>query len=921
MLRHAHRWAAFGAAVILVQFQSGCGCGDHGTADSGTAADGGASDSGEPFGWDSGAPVTDGRDPTVAAACGEARAGVIMAGQDAALIGGTSAEGRTGAGDVALYNCKVRFVVQGAHDGDGYLLSPGSLIDADVVRPAGEPGWDPIDEFDTMFGPYTTFAATEVGVVADGSDGGPAIVRAIGTDAPLEFISGAVGIAGMQQNLLIIQDYVLEPDASVMRIDTRFVAVGPHSVPLQLGDFVLYSDDGYDPFAAPGPGFDRAGQSGLLEIAGTCGEHNEMCVGSFGDETFDFLVGSFLSGLGANNDISIFPYFIETVSIGSYSEHTTTRYVAVGADLDDVTRAYFATRGTATVEVSGTVTETGTAAPVGGARVHLVSTAGGGRSYTTFAVSAADGTWDAAVPAGDYDVIVTGSGIGQDVDVPGAAPWPFPYADGRGRGETLAVTIDGAQGPVDLTIGPAATVNLTLTDGNGGLTGGKVIFGWPASAGGGDPEPNDPMLDERNAYGFARKVAWTADGTMTVALEPGTYDVTAAHGFNAEIDARTDVVVDPASGPLDLTFDLPVVVDHDGYYAADNHEHAAPSIHGECTVEERPVVNIAEGLDFFVSADHDIVIDYQPVIERLGLGDLQHNIPGEEVSPLWGHFIPYPVTPDDTLPNHGAIPWWQGMGFTLQEIVSWSSTVLKAGLVQINHGRSSGAGYFTTADFDPVTGSVGVPGSWDDTLEVMEIVNGKGSGERESLLIDWYALLNMGKTMAGTGVSDSHHRLGGEPGYGRTYYYLPGAATIPDIDADMVAGASLGGRLIVSGGPFISVTLLGETVGGTAVPGGAGPYDLLIEVRAPQWMADVMTSVEVIANGLVEQSFVLDPMSATSPVVFSTVLPVDPSVDTWYIVRTDGGSLFPVVPGAEAFAVTNPIYLDLAGDGFDAPGL
>jgi hypothetical protein len=94
---------------------------------------------------------------------------------------------------------------------------------------------------------------------------------------------------------------------------------------------------------------------------------------------------------------------------------------------------------------------------------------------------------------------------------------------------------------------------------------------------------------------------------------------------------------------------------------------------------------------------------------------------------------------------------------------------------------------------------------------------------------------------------------------------------------------------------------------------------LAVATRAPSWME--ITSVDVIANGAVEQSFVVDPGSATPPVWFSATLPVNPSVDTWYIVRTDGGSLFPVVPGADAFAVTNPLYLDLAGDGFDAPGL
>jgi len=892
---------------------AGCGCHGAGEGDAGTDAAPGSDAAA--FELDAGPPLGTGVDPTVPAACGAARAGVIEAGQDAALIGGTSAEGRTGVGDVALYNCKARFIIQGAHPGDNYILGPGALIDADLVRAPGEAGWDPIDEFDTMFGPYATFGATEVGVLSDGSDGGPAIVRSIGTDAPLEFISGAIGLAPQPQNLLIIQDYTLAPDTGALRIDTTFVAIGAHSSPLQTGDFMLLSDDGYDPFGAPGPGFDRTGQSGLIEMIGTCGEHNEMCLAAFTiTDPLNFLVGSFLSTLGSG-DISIFPYFLDNVAFGNYSYHTVTRYLVVGADVDDLTREMYAIQSIPTVEVTGTVLETGTGEPVGGARVHLLATGAGGRSWTTMAVTAADGTWDAAVPPDDYEVTVTAEGIGQDCEVPGAPPLPFPYADGRGRGDTVNVTIDGTQAPVDLGIGPAGHVDVTVGDGNGGLAAAKIIFAYP---GGVDPTPNDPKLGERNAYGFARKVAWTVDGTVSVALEPGTYDVTAARGFNAELDEHPGEVVD-SDAPLALSMVVPDVVDHDGYWSADNHLHAAPSIHGEATVEERVVTNVTEGLDFFISADHDIIIDYQPIIEELGLAAVHKSFPGEEVSTLWAHFIPYPVTPDPSLPNYGAVPWWENMGFSLQEIMDWSSTVLKAGLVQINHGRSSGAGLFTSAGFDPTTGTFADATRWDTTLECMEIVNGKGSGDREALLVDWYALLNLGYTMAGTGVSDSHHRLGGEPGYGRSYYYIPGITTIADLTAEEVTAASLGGQLEVSGGPFVLVSLEGETVGGTAVPAGGGPYDLSIEVRAPSWME--IDSVDLIANGVVEQSFEIDSATVTPPVWFSMTVPVDPAVDTWYIVRVDGGSLTPIYPGAEAFAATNPIYLDLAGDGFDAPGI
>src|SRR5205823_6266041 len=62
------------------------------------------------------------------------------------LIGGEGAYGQIG--HYKLYNQNVRFIVQGVVDTHGpqrpvgYDLYGGNLIDADRVRPAGEPGQD-----------------------------------------------------------------------------------------------------------------------------------------------------------------------------------------------------------------------------------------------------------------------------------------------------------------------------------------------------------------------------------------------------------------------------------------------------------------------------------------------------------------------------------------------------------------------------------------------------------------------------------------------------------------------------------------------------------------------------------------------------------------------------------------------------------
>jgi len=48
---------------------------------------------------------------------------------------------------------------------------------------------------------------------------------------------------------------------------------------------------------------------------------------------------------------------------------------------------------------------------------------------------------------------------------------------------------------------------------------------------------------------------------------------------------------------------------------------------------------------------------------------------------------------------------------------------------------------------------------------------------------------------------------------------------------------------------------------------------------------------------------------------------VKPARDSWYVVVVRGGGNLAPVDGGQPYAYTNPIYIDVGGDGWSAPGL
>ncbi|MBI2898454.1 MAG: CehA/McbA family metallohydrolase [Deltaproteobacteria bacterium] len=889
--------------VLFVAWALGCGsdggdaplsdAGQDAEADSGAGADagGGGIDAAVPPDCPTG---PDGADTTEVLADGQVRAGRVA--DVAALIGGPSADGRVG--DFKIYGSRAAFIVQSERVGDNYATGGGALIDADLARAPGEPGADAIDEFVTTPG-IVAFTASCVGVVEDGSSG-EALVRAVGTDANIGIINGLGFQVTYPVGLIIVNDYRLAADSSSLEVTTRVVNPTALLLPMDLGDFLLLSDDAMDPFDMES-GFGR--MTFRSPIIGSAGEASHFAVGVFpaeGDLDANYLgIGQFLAD-GPGGDISIFIYRMGSATLAQNEEASYTRYVAVGHDVDDIVRErqrIVPGAGEGLVRISGVVREEKSKEPVAGARVHVTSAT----SYASAAMTDEDGRYEAVVPAGTYSVVATGATIGQDVIVPNQAPPDPPFAAGRHRGP--AVEVDATAGDVtqDLGIGPAVPIDLTLRDGDGEPVAGKVTFEF---ADGVDPTPPDPKLGERNPYGFASNVFWTSDGRITGFVAPGSYRVVATAGFDYELDARDAELAGPE--PYAAEFTLERAIDRTGYASLDAHLHAAPSIHGEVTLEERLVTNLAEGLDSMAASDHDRVVDYGPAVARTGLGDRIVIMPSEEISTfLNGHFNPYPVILRPELPDNGRIDWWDGM--TVDEMFREAIDDMGAIVMQINHGGGNSRGaYFNDAGYDPVTGEVAHPDRWSDLFNTIEIVNGKGDGNWEPEVEIFYGLVNHGKRVGITGVSDSHHRIP-EAGYGRTYVRLDDEVPTPE----SVAIAVRDGHTVVSGGPLVLLRAgedasVGE--GDTIELDAPGTVHLSIRVEAPAWIP--VETLTLVQEGVPIEEIEVE---GGAPVWFDETRDVPVDRDTWFVVRVDGTSdLGPAYPGAIPFAITSPVYVSVA---------
>ncbi|TNE86756.1 MAG: hypothetical protein EP330_20875 [Deltaproteobacteria bacterium] len=222
----------------------------------------------------------------------------------------------------------------------------------------------------------------------------------------------------------------------------------------------------------------------------------------------------------------------------------------------------------------------------------------------------------------------------------------------------------------------------------------------------------------------------------------------------------------------------------------------------------------------------------------------------------------------------------------------------------------------------------------------------------EGELDDWFTLLNLGFRFTALGNSDTHGWTSTESGCPRNYI-MSETDSPAWIDDQAMADAVREHKVVASYGPFVRFTADQGTIGDQIPSDGTVTFTL--EVQAPSWMG--ADRIEFYENGTLIHEFEIP--ETTDSLRYLESFEHEVTKDSWYvaIVTSDddlaplftpveipyvpleevvtealsgvpavanllsAAEPFPRVYPIHPYAVTNPIWVDLDDDGWDAPGL
>ncbi|MCB9760656.1 MAG: PHP domain-containing protein [Alphaproteobacteria bacterium] len=534
--------------------------------------------------------------------------------------------------------------------------------------------------------------------------------------------------------------------------------------------------------------------------------------------------------------------------------------------------------------------------------------------------------------------------------------------------EVLVETVDGRllKGESAFTHDRAAhRVDLVVTDAEGAPTSARVVITdgvAPVSLGSPDGEAADPYGRDADLHSV-----FVVNGAATVWLDPGHYRLLAVRGVRehlgvAELDLDDDRVV---------TLEVASAVALDDHLSADLHVHTGRSYDSFVPDRYRYASLIAAGVEVAVITDHNRVVDPDPALAVVGGPDrggirgvagVEADIraQGELSGGHWdiAHLNAFPVVGPEVV----ALPTLQPPSvastlddFRARQVAFPHPDAGERVLLQLNHPRGIhfrpeddpvyGAWpIFDELGFDPRTpvGEGGnawmtepEPGTGTIALDfdAMEIVNRFSLELYDTVRADWFALLNQGFFVTGTGNADSHALQVEVAGFPTNLVQAPRPGEGERLDAGAFVEAVQDGRVIVTTGAVPQLTLSDGV-------GAAGPGELLlaegavtaeIRLRAAPWVP--VDELRLVVNGDVVRT--LAPSAAEGEALDVAVSwPVEAPGDAWVLVEAGwplyaggvqprvGGDYGLVAPGYVPLGFTNPVFVDLDGDGvWTPPGL
>jgi hypothetical protein len=589
---------------------------------------------------------------------------------------------RCRANDYLLANDRIRVVVQDIQRNlFGIGQYGGQIIDGDLVRGSG-PDRDNFEEWSISLNIESTAHYTSLTILNDGSNGGPAVLRATGVDDLIDFVNPSSVVASFNFLLppsaddfdipvTVTTDYILDPGANYVRVETTVHNTSASGIDIFFGEYIggsgqlemFQTSYGFgEPLVTTRCPADQPNYCNYTAWSGV-GDADGVSYGYMhevpGSTTFT-TSGVHVPQLNTDVLLALAGLAGPPFHIGPNGDPdddiTFTRYFIIGdgtaASIED-TRNEIACVPTGRLE--GTVTAGGN--PVARAGVAVMAAAPGpsGLSKNVFIHSRTDddGKYAVTLPPGNYTVAASVPGTPYE----GNSPTPVEHA----------VTISAfGLATQDIALPATGALQVTVVDEDGDPSPAKVsVVGF-------DPSP--PYVVTQNLFGLINnrtgmfgdledpypfgmtKVAWAGvDGdTGVLPIEPGNYQVYVSRGTEFSLDSVPVTVTAGATTPVSAQVER--VIDSTGFVSADFHVHSIDSPDAAVTNVQRVSAMLGEGVEFFATTDHDFRSNFQPTIDALGASDLVGTITGEEITTFdYGHFNAWPVVQDSSQVNNGAV--------------------------------------------------------------------------------------------------------------------------------------------------------------------------------------------------------------------------------------------------------------------------
>ncbi|MDX2168358.1 MAG: CehA/McbA family metallohydrolase [Deltaproteobacteria bacterium] len=792
-------------------------------------------------------------------------------------VGGTQSRCRVN--DYLLSNDKIRVVIQDIQR-NMFTIGQfgGQIIDGDLVRTSG-PDRDSFEEWALSLNIENTAHYTSLTIINDGSDGGPATLRATGVDDLLDFINPSSTVASfgfalpgsandVDLPVTVTTDYTLAPGTNYVQVKTTVTNLGGSVLNIFFGEYI--NGSGQPEMFQPGYGFGEplvtsvcpTSKPNLCNFTAFAGvdESDGVSYGYVhetpGSSTFS-TSGVHVPQLNVDVVLALVglaspPFFIQPTG-NPGDELTMTRYFVVGGgSVSDISDTRNEIDCVPTGTLSGTVTAGGNPA-VRAAVAVLGNTADGppgvSRNVVTHTRTDDNGNFSFTLPPGTYDVAANLDG--------------YPYEGGGATPALHSVTIS-AFGTQTQNIALPATggIQVTAVDQDSDPSPAKVsVVGFDPSTDLAVTQNVLGLINNRTAvfgdrgedsipFGMAATYFLEPDGTSAVRpLEPGSYQVYVSRGPEYSLYSAPITVTAGSTQTVNATVDH--VIDTDGFVSSDFHVHSIDSPDAQVKRTDRVRAMLAEGVDFFASTDHDFRADFQPTIDALGATAQIGTAPGEEITSFdYGHFNAWPMTIDPTKVNNGSVdfggaapagadyPSSGNYNETPESIIGLAHAAAPGAnnTVQVNHvhsffGLDGGSGLAIDTGLTPPASAVAgaarrlnpaVTNYFTDDFDALEIWIGDDRAQVTTNFLgqnagDWFNLINQGIVKTGVADSDTHNRFTNVSGFPRNMVASP-SDDPGDLSglADTLSANVNAGRSFGTNAPMVRVSASADSTGQTA---------------------------------------------------------------------------------------------------------